>query len=253
MDDIQDFFNLLNQMRDEEEYINSQINNFKGAYGEGETVRYLSSSNLPGYFKILSNVILSTENMSSEIDILVIHETGFYVIESKNVGGYIFGSEEQKKWTICFNGNKKYQIYNPIIQNRGHCKTLQKHTGMNENNMYSYIVFSERCTLKNVPSDTTLYRIMKRDNLIYKISEDFISKKKVLGINDIDVIYSNLGKYAGNNKEQHIKDVKKFKEGYQCPLCNGRLIVKSGKYGSFWGCSNYPVCKFTRNITPNDF
>jgi len=30
-----------------------------------------------------------------------------------------------------------------------------------------------------------------------------------------------------------------------CPWCNGTLILRQGKYGTFEGCSNYPKCKFT--------
>ena len=37
-------------------------------------------------------------------------------------------------------------------------------------------------------------------------------------------------------------------EKYECPLCGGRLRVKEGKYGRFLGCSNYPECKYTKNI-----
>ena len=33
-----------------------------------------------------------------------------------------------------------------------------------------------------------------------------------------------------------------------CPCCGGKLIYKNGKYGEFFGCSNYPNCKFTKNI-----
>lgn len=33
-----------------------------------------------------------------------------------------------------------------------------------------------------------------------------------------------------------------------CPECGGKLREKSGKYGSFMGCSNYPKCKYTRRI-----
>ncbi|WP_080957333.1 topoisomerase DNA-binding C4 zinc finger domain-containing protein [Brachyspira hyodysenteriae] len=29
-----------------------------------------------------------------------------------------------------------------------------------------------------------------------------------------------------------------------CPRCKGKLILKEGKYGQFYGCSNYPNCKF---------
>ena len=35
-----------------------------------------------------------------------------------------------------------------------------------------------------------------------------------------------------------------------CPSCgNGRLSLKVGKFGSFIGCSNYPECRYTRQIT----
>lgn len=35
-----------------------------------------------------------------------------------------------------------------------------------------------------------------------------------------------------------------------CPSCdNGKLSLKVGKFGAFVGCSNYPECKFTRQLT----
>ncbi|HEY5082887.1 MAG TPA: DNA topoisomerase, partial [Rhizomicrobium sp.] len=35
----------------------------------------------------------------------------------------------------------------------------------------------------------------------------------------------------------------------KCPNCeNGRLNLKLGRFGAFVGCSNYPECKFTRQI-----
>ncbi|MBX3506741.1 MAG: type I DNA topoisomerase [Parvibaculum sp.] len=35
-----------------------------------------------------------------------------------------------------------------------------------------------------------------------------------------------------------------------CPSCdNGRLSLKVGRFGAFVGCSNYPDCKFTRQLT----
>lgn len=39
-------------------------------------------------------------------------------------------------------------------------------------------------------------------------------------------------------------------ERFECPLCGGKLIKKNGKYGEFYGCSNYASagCRYTRNI-----
>ena len=30
-----------------------------------------------------------------------------------------------------------------------------------------------------------------------------------------------------------------------CPLCGGKLVYRTGKYGKFQGCSNYPECEYT--------
>lgn len=33
-----------------------------------------------------------------------------------------------------------------------------------------------------------------------------------------------------------------------CPYCHSKLVVRSGKYGRFYGCSKYPKCSFTETI-----
>lgn len=35
----------------------------------------------------------------------------------------------------------------------------------------------------------------------------------------------------------------------QCPSCEaGVLRKRSGKFGEFLGCSNYPICRFTKDV-----
>ena len=41
------------------------------------------------------------------------------------------------------------------------------------------------------------------------------------------------------------------KEKFSCPVCEGHLSPKVGKYGKFIGCSNYPECTYTRSIGQN--
>ena len=36
-----------------------------------------------------------------------------------------------------------------------------------------------------------------------------------------------------------------IKSSVKCPLCGGFMILRNGKNGAFWGCSNYPYCKMT--------
>ena len=33
-----------------------------------------------------------------------------------------------------------------------------------------------------------------------------------------------------------------------CPKCGGELRRRNGKFGEFWGCSNFPGCRYTKNI-----
>jgi DNA topoisomerase-1 len=46
--------------------------------------------------------------------------------------------------------------------------------------------------------------------------------------------------------------VEEGKDPRACPTCaDGRLSLKLGKFGAFIGCSNYPECKFTRQLGTN--
>lgn len=35
----------------------------------------------------------------------------------------------------------------------------------------------------------------------------------------------------------------------KCPKCNSLMVLREGKFGKFYGCSNYPTCKGTRSYT----
>jgi len=36
-------------------------------------------------------------------------------------------------------------------------------------------------------------------------------------------------------------------ENVKCPECDGPMVSRKGKFGVFWGCKNYPICKGTRD------
>ena len=50
--------------------------------------------------------------------------------------------------------------------------------------------------------------------------------------------------------ELHKRYEKEMKnERFECPLCGGKVIRKNGRYGAFYGCSNYTKgCRYTRDI-----
>jgi DNA helicase IV len=70
------------------------------------------------------------------------------------------------------------------------------------------------------------------------------AKKKVFLI----TIRNNISPFVEEIKNAYGEQIKKAQ--YTCPECGGRLILKNGKYGKFFGCSNYSKtgCKYIRKI-----
>lgn len=67
---------------------------------------------------------------------------------------------------------------------------------------------------------------------------------------------------SGKNHIAHIADFevpyeKREEEIYElvgqgiCPQCGSDLVIRNSKYGEFFGCSNYPHCRFTFNYDEN--
>ncbi len=57
------------------------------------------------------------------------------------------------------------------------------------------------------------------------------------------------------DRKNHNRQVKRRIEGRKimahlkiCPRCQGDLLLKDGRYGNFYGCSNYPKCTYTNNL-----
>ena len=58
---------------------------------------------------------------------------------------------------------------------------------------------------------------------------------------------------AKSSEEKLVKDSVEDKQDLICPKCGGTLVIRTAKKGAnagsqFYGCSNYPNCKFTRGI-----
>ncbi|WP_047153406.1 nuclease-related domain-containing protein [Aneurinibacillus tyrosinisolvens] len=186
----------------------------KGLQGEYYTVQKLDK--ISGYHKTLVNCYIPNgKGGMSETDIVFIHETGIYVIESKNYSGWIFGKEEDRNWCQMFPNKRKEFFYNPIKQNQTHIKVLQSQlTSIPASYFKSLIVFSERCELKKVSFDTTSVEVFKR-NKIGKVMKQVIQKSpKVFTQEEINHTYSTLKPYSEVSekvKQNHVKQIKKYK------------------------------------------
>ena len=46
-------------------------------------------------------------------------------------------------------------------------------------------------------------------------------------------------------EEEKLKETEKQKI---CPYCKSELVLRNGKNGKFYGCSNFPKCRYTANF-----
>lgn len=58
-------------------------------------------------------------------------------------------------------------------------------------------------------------------------------------------------KYFYKKLNDDINKTSKIGETKICPECGNHLVIRRGKYGTFWGCSNYPNCHHIENINKN--
>lgn len=215
-----------------------------GQFGEFSTEFALTNDNLEGEFVVLKNVYLPMQGKTTEIDLLMIHEKGIFVFESKNYSGWIFGDAEQLNWTQSLQNGEKHRFYNPIRQNGTHIKALAEYLQKPVSAFVSYIVFSERCSLKKVPDDTAQVVIVRRPNMLKRLRDTLNKSLPIYSPAEIQAMADKLKALTNKSdaeKQLHIDNIKT-----KCPFCGSALVLRKGKYGEFWGCSAYPKCKFTR-------
>ncbi|CAN0572704.1 unnamed protein product [Ectocarpus sp. 12 AP-2014] len=128
---------------------------FKGKFGEfivNLSARcFLDKSR----YHLIKNVTLPTEDGTTQIDHVLVSEFGVFVVETKNMKGWIFGGPHQRFWTQkIYRSNHKFQ--NPLHQNYKHVKTLQTLLGLGDHPMHSVVVFVGDSTFKTpMPDNVT--------------------------------------------------------------------------------------------------
>jgi len=82
------------------------INILKGWLGEKmTTIGMWAFLDKRVYYRI-DNAIIPSQNGTTQIDHVVLSVFGIFVIETKNLKGWIFGSPESDKWTQNIFGRK---------------------------------------------------------------------------------------------------------------------------------------------------
>lgn len=219
---------------------------FRGFMGEFWVKIELNKLNKKEYI-ILNDIMLEDENGTHQIDHIVISKYGIFVIEMKNYYGMITGNEYNNTWTQ-YLGKNKYYFKNPIHQNYGHIKALEKILNLNNNLFISIICFSNQAKIR-IDVKSIVTQLDYLNNTIKKFNKILIDNN----INELANKIISLNITEKSKRKSHINNIKtKLNEEHKktnnmiCPKCNGDLILKSGKYGSFIGCTNYPKCKYIK-------
>ena len=90
-----------------------------------------------------------------QIDHVFLSPYGIFVLETKNMSGWIFGSEKQAQWTQKLY-KRTFKFQNPLRQNYKHLKALEATLGVNPEHLHSVITFVGGSTFKTeVPANVT--------------------------------------------------------------------------------------------------
>ena len=201
-------------------------------------------------YHLIKNVTLPTEDGTTQIDHIIVSEYGIFVVETKNMKGWIFGDEKQKFWTQkIYKHTNKFQ--NPLHQNYKHIKTIQDALNIDQDKIFSVIVFIGDSRFKTKMPENVKHGIGYIDYIKAK-------KQKIISKDEASKIISQIesGRLSRSFKthKDHIKHVKNIIEEKKhiCPKCGNKLVLRTAKRGAnagnqFYGCSNYPKCKYTTN------
>lgn len=224
-------------------------NRLKGKRGEMQVATLLALLPKKRY-KVINDLLIQSGCHSTQIDHVVVSIYGIFVIETKYYNGWICGGENSEYWTQNIYGHK-YQLRNPLWQNEGHVKAIARIIGdPGIIPIYNIVAFSLQATIKVNRSLPVMYWW----NVVPYIKRH---KEVHLTESQVDEIYNTLLSVNVIDKKarkQHVTSVRHNQArrnatvaNGKCPRCGGNLVLRNGRYGRFYGCSNYPNCKYILN------
>lgn len=221
---------------------------WKGKYSEKLVFNKLQE--LSDEYVILNDILFENNGHSTQIDHIVISPYGVFIIETKGYKGWILGGENSEYWIQTIYKNK-YRFYNPIKQNDGHIRFLRHILRCSIDIPFiPIVVFNNAANLK---VQVEHHIVVNRCDLIWVMLQ---YKTKVLSQATINWIVKTIQQHSvitdKENLEWHNHNVKYQRHRNKqnitngvCPRCGNQLVLRQGKYGEFYGCSNFPRCKFT--------
>lgn len=134
----------------------------------------------------------------------------------------------------------------------GKCMTVHKSKGLEADNVV--IVNLEDCIngFPNKLVDDDLLKFVKKDYDSYLYAEErrlfYVAMTRTKNCNYLLVNKRRPSKFVEELLLEN-DNIKVMNDILYCPRCKGVLVERDGKYGKFYGCNNYPKCKYTRKIS----
>ncbi len=191
--DIKQIYNNLTNVDIEEQ---RRLWDERGKGYFGEYLVFCELYNLiQGNCKILMNLNVPFKNgKKTEVDLVMIHETGIYVFEVKHYKGTIYGNSDDKIWTQYFRTVKNNVFKNPILQNEYHISALKEL--FRNIPIKSIIVFtSSECDIR-VNNSNNRSSICNLYNLKYTIDRNIMLEQPLYNMEQIDEIFEKLSQYS---------------------------------------------------------
>ncbi len=214
----------------------------------------------------LNNVTIPTPDGTTQIDHVLVSRFGIFVIEAKNMSGWIFGNEKSAEWTQSFPGGK-FRFQNPLRQNYRHTKCLSDFLGVEHDKLHSIVMFWGESTFKTAMPENVLdsgySSYIKSKSVVLFTDYEVAEIVEAIQTGKLPRTWATRKQHITSLNERHAKPapqpikVAQPKPVIQpsldsanpaCPLCSSPMVKRSAKRGAnvgneFWGCSSYPKCK----------
>jgi restriction system protein len=232
----------------------------KGARGERLVHNALTSVLNEQDYRVLTDLILPVADGTTQIDHLVLSRFGIFVIETKNMSGWIFGGAEQQKWTQVQKRNKR-RFQNPLRQNYAHVKAVQEILKVDQKVLHNFVVFTGTAEPKTAMPESVAWGLKDLGRLIA------LQRKPILTDVQVNAYSNKLRDRALENttatRNEHLQNLEKKVAAKKltptkksavnldqtaCPKCGIEMIKRTNRKtgDAFWGCPSFPKCKGTR-------
>jgi hypothetical protein len=185
-------------------------------------------------YRRLHNVTLNTLDGTTQIDHVFLSPYGIFVLETKNMSGWIFGNEKQPQWTQKLY-KRTFKFQNPLRQNYKHLKALEANLGVNPEHLHSVITFVGGSTFKTEVPDNVTQGIG-----FIRYIQSF--QQPIFSEAEVDAMLHTLqtGRRAPTlaTHREHVQNLMRRSDPTaerQCPKCGSALLIRTVKTGPNFG------------------